>query len=196
MLQMGIGVKMITGDQLLIGKETAKQLGMGTNMFTTEALLKVRCMRVCGGVCEGGCGVCLCGGSRWRGSGFHRGGWCCLSGLLAGMSFTGAAACCPPPPPAPQAKQGIGLVEGHSSVEDLVEEADGFAEVFPEHKFMSVQILQVRRGRCVWCEGSVAGRQGLWGSCSAAAGLLHRSPAFPNMLPPPIRRRSASTWWA
>lgn len=40
--QMGISVKMITGDQLLIGKETAKQLGMGTNMFTTEALLKVR----------------------------------------------------------------------------------------------------------------------------------------------------------
>jgi H+-transporting ATPase len=39
--QMGISVKMITGDQLLIGKETAKQLGMGTNMFTTETLLKV-----------------------------------------------------------------------------------------------------------------------------------------------------------
>ena len=36
-----VQVKMITGDQLLIGKETAKQLGMGTNMFTTEALLKV-----------------------------------------------------------------------------------------------------------------------------------------------------------
>lgn len=41
-LQMGISVKMITGDQLLIGKETAKQLGMGTNMFTTEALMKAR----------------------------------------------------------------------------------------------------------------------------------------------------------
>ena len=27
---------MVTGDQLLIGKETAKQLGMGTNMYTTE----------------------------------------------------------------------------------------------------------------------------------------------------------------
>ncbi|PSC74572.1 plasma-membrane proton-efflux P-type ATPase [Micractinium conductrix] len=80
---LGISVKMITGDQLLIGKETAKQLGMGTNMFTTEALLK--------------------------------------------------------------AKQGFGLVEGHASVEDLVEEADGFAEVFPEHKFMIVKILQERR---------------------------------------------------
>lgn len=42
-----------------------------------------------------------------------------------------------------QAKQGFGLVEGHASVEDLVEEADGFAEVFPEHKFMIVKILQV-----------------------------------------------------
>ena len=34
-------VKMVTGDQLLIGKETAKQLGMGTNMYTTEELLHV-----------------------------------------------------------------------------------------------------------------------------------------------------------
>jgi hypothetical protein len=34
-------VKMVTGDQLLIVKETAKQLGMGTNMYTTEELLLV-----------------------------------------------------------------------------------------------------------------------------------------------------------
>jgi len=81
-LTMGIHVKMVTGDQLLIGKETAKQLGMGTNMFTTEALLK--------------------------------------------------------------AKQGFGLVDGHISVEDLVEQADGFAEVFPEHKHMIVKMLQDR----------------------------------------------------
>ena len=40
-LEMGIHVKMITGDQLLIGQETAKQLGMGTNMFTTDVLIKV-----------------------------------------------------------------------------------------------------------------------------------------------------------
>ena len=82
-IELGINVKMITGDQLLIGKETAKQLGMGTNMFTTEELLK--------------------------------------------------------------AKQGFGLVAGHASVEDLVEEADGFAEVFPEHKYMIVKILQERK---------------------------------------------------
>ena len=81
-LVMGIHVKMVTGDQLLIGKETARQLGMGTNMFTTEALLK--------------------------------------------------------------AKQGFGLVDGHISVEDLVEQADGFAEVFPEHKHMIVKMLQDR----------------------------------------------------
>lgn len=85
-LEMGIHVKMITGDQLLIGKETAKQLGMGTNMFTTEELIK--------------------------------------------------------------AKNGLGLVDGHASVEDLVEEADGFAEVFPEHKFMIVKILQERKHMC------------------------------------------------
>ena len=32
---------MITGDQALIGRETAKQLGMGSNIFNTEVLLKV-----------------------------------------------------------------------------------------------------------------------------------------------------------
>lgn len=31
----------------------------------------------------------------------------------------------------------------HGSVEELVEKADGFAEVFPEHKFEVVEILQV-----------------------------------------------------
>jgi hypothetical protein len=41
-IKKGISVKMVTGDQLLIGKETAKQLGMGTNMYTTELLLSVR----------------------------------------------------------------------------------------------------------------------------------------------------------
>ena len=38
---MGMQVKMVTGDQLLIAKETARQLGMGTNILTTEALLEV-----------------------------------------------------------------------------------------------------------------------------------------------------------
>ena len=41
----GLMVKMITGDQALIGRETAKQLGMGSggvvNIFNTEVLLKV-----------------------------------------------------------------------------------------------------------------------------------------------------------
>lgn len=42
-----------------------------------------------------------------------------------------------------QAKSGSGLVDGYSSVEELVEAADGFAEVFPEHKFEIVKMLQV-----------------------------------------------------
>lgn len=48
-IEKGISVKMVTGDQLLIGKETAKQLGMGTNMYTTEVLLNVRllALRAC-----------------------------------------------------------------------------------------------------------------------------------------------------
>lgn len=39
--EKGISVKMVTGDQLLIGKETARQLGMGTDMYSTEVLLSV-----------------------------------------------------------------------------------------------------------------------------------------------------------
>ncbi|KAJ8901629.1 hypothetical protein NDN08_003837 [Rhodosorus marinus] len=37
-LDLGVQVKMITGDQLAIGKETARLLGMGTNMYNAEIL--------------------------------------------------------------------------------------------------------------------------------------------------------------
>ena len=62
-------------------------------------------------------------------------------------------ACCPPCLACLQAKQGFGLVEGHASVEDLIEEADGFAEVFPEHKHMIVKILQVGGRAGAWLGG-------------------------------------------
>ncbi|KAK9905489.1 hypothetical protein WJX75_000844 [Coccomyxa subellipsoidea] len=86
-IEKGIQVKMVTGDQLLIGKETAKQLGMGTNMYTTEVLLNAK---------EG-------------------------KGQL--------------PPEMAHVKD----------VDELVEHADGFAEVFPEHKFEIVNILKGRK---------------------------------------------------
>lgn len=38
-LQLGVNVKMITGDQLAIGKETGRRLGMGTNMYPSSTLL-------------------------------------------------------------------------------------------------------------------------------------------------------------
>ncbi|KAF7107187.1 hypothetical protein CFC21_107852, partial [Triticum aestivum] len=38
-LHLGVNVKMITGDQLAIGKETGRRLGMGTNMYPSTALL-------------------------------------------------------------------------------------------------------------------------------------------------------------
>lgn len=41
-----------------------------------------------------------------------------------------------------QAKDGKGVPDGFKNAEDLVERADGFAEVFPEHKFMIVEMLQ------------------------------------------------------
>ncbi|KAI5444117.1 plasma membrane H+-ATPase [Lathyrus oleraceus] len=38
-LDLGVSVKMITGDQLAIGKETGTRLGMGTNMYPSSSLL-------------------------------------------------------------------------------------------------------------------------------------------------------------
>jgi H+-transporting ATPase len=73
--QMGVKIKMVTGDALAIAKETAKTLGMGTNI---------------------------------------------LDGASLGDSKSNETAA--------QVKS--------------VEEADGFAQVFPEHKFHIVDILQ------------------------------------------------------
>ncbi|KAK2978194.1 hypothetical protein RJ640_030367 [Escallonia rubra] len=38
-LDLGVNGKMITGDQLAIGKETGRRLGMGTNMYPSSSLL-------------------------------------------------------------------------------------------------------------------------------------------------------------
>lgn len=38
-LDLGVNVKMITGDQLAIAKETGRRLGMGTNMHPSSTLL-------------------------------------------------------------------------------------------------------------------------------------------------------------
>lgn len=38
-LELGVNVKMITGDQLAIAKETGRRLGMGTNMYPSSSLL-------------------------------------------------------------------------------------------------------------------------------------------------------------
>ncbi|WOH12230.1 hypothetical protein DCAR_0831732 [Daucus carota subsp. sativus] len=80
-LDLGVSVKMITGDQLAIGKETGRRLGMGTNMYPSSSLL-----------------------------GDHK------DAALATLS-----------------------------VEELIEKADGFAGVFPEHKYEIVKILQGRK---------------------------------------------------
>jgi len=84
-LQMGVKIKMVTGDALAIAKETAQTLGMGTNI---------------------------------------------LDGASLGDSKTQETA-----------------VEVKS-----VEEADGFAQVFPEHKFHIVDILQ-KHGHMVGMTG-------------------------------------------
>jgi H+-transporting ATPase len=73
--RMGVSVKMVTGDQIAIAKETAKQLGMGTNILDASSL-------------------------------------------------------------------GDTKKEESPEVAASIEKADGFAQVFPEHKFHIVDVLQ------------------------------------------------------
>ncbi|KAI5474748.1 plasma-membrane proton-e [Pseudohyphozyma bogoriensis] len=81
---LGVKVKMLTGDAVAIGKELARQLHLGTKIFDSEKL---------------------------------------IGGSMAG-----------------------------ADVRDFVEHADGFAEVFPEHKYQVVEFLQ-QRGHLVAMTG-------------------------------------------
>ncbi|KAK4796132.1 hypothetical protein SAY86_028458 [Trapa natans] len=83
-LDLGVNVKMITGDQLAIGKETGRRLGMGTNMYPSSSLF--------------------------------------------GQHKDESMATLP--------------------VDELIEKADGFAGVFPEHKYEIVKRLQDRKHIC------------------------------------------------
>ncbi|KAF7554964.1 hypothetical protein G7046_g6664 [Stylonectria norvegica] len=76
---LGLSIKMLTGDAVGIARETSRQLGLGTNVYNAERL-----------------------------------------GLGGGGDMPG------------------------SEVYDFVEAADGFAEVFPQHKYNVVEILQQR----------------------------------------------------
>ncbi len=82
--QMGVDVKMVTGDQVAIGREIAGQVGLGTNILDAA--------------------------------------------LFADEAQTDA------------------------SLAERVEDADGFAQVFPEHKFRIVDVLQ-KRGHIVGMTG-------------------------------------------
>jgi len=82
---MGVNVKMLTGDQLAIGRETARQLGMGTNILDAEGFRDTR---------------------------HHETG----------------------------------------QLMEFIEKADGFAQVFPEHKFHIVDVLQ-KNGHIVGMTG-------------------------------------------
>jgi len=83
--QMGVRVKMVTGDQVAIGKEIAGRVGLGTNILDA---------------------------SVFNQTGVHEAG----------------------------------------QLEQTIEEADGFAQVFPEHKFHIVETLQ-KRGHIVGMTG-------------------------------------------
>jgi len=83
--QMGVTVKMVTGDQVAIARETAGQLGLGTNILDAD---------------------------------------------------------------------GFGDTKHHETAQlaESIEKADGFAQVFPEHKFHIVDVLQ-QRGHIVGMTG-------------------------------------------
>jgi H+-transporting ATPase len=83
--QMGVKVKMVTGDQMAIARETSKQLGLGTNILDAS---------------------------------------------------------------------GFGDMKAHETAQaaEAIEKADGFAQVFPEHKFHIVDVLQ-QRGHIVGMTG-------------------------------------------
>jgi len=83
--QMGVNVKMVTGDQIAIAKETSRQLGLGANILDASGL----------------------GDTKQQAS-----------------TQTGEA----------------------------IEKADGFAQVFPEHKYFIVDVLQ-KRGHIVGMTG-------------------------------------------
>jgi H+-transporting ATPase len=83
--QMGVHVKMVTGDQIAIGKETAQRLGMGTNILDASLFAEVR---------------------------HHESG----------------------------------------QLRDAIEQADGFTQVFPEHKYHIVDVLQ-QQGHIVGMTG-------------------------------------------
>ena len=83
--QMGVDVKMVTGDQIAIARETSKQLGLGTNILDASAL-------------------------------------------------------------------GDTKKQESSQTQEAIEKADGFAQVFPEHKYHIVDVLQ-QRGHIVGMTG-------------------------------------------
>jgi H+-transporting ATPase len=83
--EMGIHVKMVTGDQVAIGKEIAKQLGLGANILDAKIFSESKPHEV-------------------------------------------------------------------GRVEEEIEKADGFAQVFPEHKYHIVDVLQ-RRGHITGMTG-------------------------------------------
>jgi H+-transporting ATPase len=83
--KMGVNVKMVTGDQIAIARETSRQLGLGTNILDAS---------------------------------------------------------------------GLGDTKRHETAQaaEAIENADGFAQVFPEHKFHIVDVLQ-QRGHIVGMTG-------------------------------------------
>jgi cation transport ATPase len=128
---LGIKVKMLTGDAVAIAIETCKQLGVGTKVYDSQK-------------------------------------------LISGGGLSG------------------------STIHDFVEAADGFGEVFPEHKYQVVELLQDRHhlvamtgdgtNECVWLTSRKGAKliafTALLRSSALIAVLLSKAPlTLPALLP-------------
>ena len=110
---MGIAVKMITGDHLAIARETARQLGMSTDIYNT------------------GAGRPLCSVPTPQAPRSHPNSADAL-GVVRARTHTEFL------------ERGVMSPDLMVPADELVEKADGFAEVFPQHKFEIVRKLQGR----------------------------------------------------
>lgn len=141
---LGLKIKMLTGDDVGIAKETSRQLGLGTRIFKADVLLSGpneendktnnKEMSAYGSKIESPQGTMYATSRNL------------VRSLASSISFSDeslqisdkATATAPRAAAAASAACMLQM----AAFTELIEEADGFAEVFPEHKHNVVEILQ------------------------------------------------------
>ena len=134
-------MKMVTGDQLLIGKETARQLGLGTDMYSTEVLLSVRCFPIMQLIVPHTIHHVM-----------HNSAHACYQLNCVRYKLLPVHVRQISVPRCTMVVLQHKESKSEAQLGEAVEKADGFAEVFPEHKYEIVAILQ-RRNHMVGMTG-------------------------------------------